>query len=223
MPLSPTEQVIGSLSFFDKLNDAQTAQLAAISHLEHYPASYLLHYEESRSGQLLFLLEGLAKSYKIDKHDNEVFLYHTYPGSLLSEISSLTDDTLHSYASILIEEEAQVLCIHYANFRKQFLDNGLLSREIASETIRQSQQLQEIINREFVLDSVSKVAMMLDKDLAMFNRSKRYDVSQMLHIQPATLSRVLNRLKRDGMIDIDHREIIIKDKTRLTYLYKERF
>jgi len=63
--------------------------------------------------------------------------------------------------------------------------------------------------------------MMLCSDINMFNRLKRYDISLMLHIQPATLSRVLNRLKRDAIIDIDHGKVIIRNGKRLENIYKE--
>jgi len=55
----------------------------------------------------------------------------------------------------------------------------------------------------------------------MFNKLKRYDVSAMLHIQPATLSRVLNRLKNNGIISIEHGWVSIEDKARLEGIYKE--
>ena len=215
------QKYIQELPFFHSLGATQTTLVASFSHIKKHPKEYILHYEQSSSRSLLFLIKGLAKAYKIDKHGNEIFLYHTYAGSLLSEISSLSDDTLLSYANVAIEEEAEILYVDYAQFKKHFLDTALLSQKIASETIRQSKQLQEIINREFILDSVSKVAMMLDTDLSMFNRLKRYDVSLMLHIQPATLSRVLNRLKRDALIDIERGQIIIRDSERLRNIYKE--
>jgi CRP/FNR family transcriptional regulator len=87
--------------------------------------------------------------------------------------------------------------------------------------IHQSKLLQDLVSREFVFNSVEKVAMMLSSDLDMFNRLKRYDISLMLHIQPATLSRVLNRLKRDSIIDILHGKVIIVNAKRLTNIYKE--
>ena len=63
--------------------------------------------------------------------------------------------------------------------------------------------------------------MMLHNDLKMFNKLKRHDISLMLYIQPATLSRVLNRLKRDDIITIIHGEVIILDKKKLEAIYKD--
>jgi Mn-dependent DtxR family transcriptional regulator len=46
----------------------------------------------------------------------------------------------------------------------------------------------------------------------MFNNLKRQDVSFMLHIQPETLSRVLKKLSRDNIIEIENQQVIIKDE-----------
>jgi len=215
-----TEASIRMLPFFRSLSDEQIQLLGSISHVEHYAADYILHYENSYSTRILFLIKGLAKAYRIDKHDNEIFLYHIHPGTLLSELSSLQEESLLSYANIVIEEESYLLSIDYGRFRKAFLDTGILGNEMLCAIIERNKQLQTIIDREFVFDSVSKVAMMLHEELAMFNRLKRYDVSLMLHIQPATLSRVLKRLKRDEIIDIDRGNVYILDSQKLASIYK---
>jgi CRP/FNR family transcriptional regulator len=214
------KSIIHSLEFFSNLSEDEIGQLMAISSLKSYGSECLLYYEKTQNDKLLFLIDGLAKAYKMDKHDNEIFLYYIYKNHTLSEISSLQDDNLTSYSNITFVEDSQVLSVDYGAFKKEFLDKGLLCLELANEVIRQSKLLQDLVNREFIFDSVSKVAMMLSTDLNMFNKLKRYDVSLMLHIQPSTLSRVLNRLKRNGIIDIDHGEAIIVDRKSLEKIYE---
>ena len=214
------KEVIGRLDFFSHLEEEQVTQLMAISSLKKYKAERLLHYEKTQSNTLLFLVEGLAKAYKIDKHDNEIFLYYLYANEMLSEVTTLQSDILLSYSNIVFLEESQVLSVEYEPFKREFLEKGLLCLELANETIRQSKQLQDLVNREFIFDSVSKVAKMLHADVAMFNRLKRYDVSLMLHIQPSTLSRVLSRLKRQAIIDIERGEVIIVNVNALEQIYE---
>ena len=214
------KNIIGSLEFFSTLDNQQKEKLLTIASLKNYNSESLLHYEKSQSDKLLFLVDGLAKAYKIDKHDNEIFLYYIYKNHMLSEISSLHDDHLSSYSNIIFVEDSQVLSIDYKQFKKIFLDNGLLCLELTSEIIRQSKLLQDLVNREFIFDSVAKVAMMIHSDLDMFNRLKRYDVSLMLHIQPSTLSRVLSRLKRNGIIDIERGTVIIVNEKALAKIYE---
>ena len=211
---------IHSLEFFSNLCEDEMEQLIAISSLKNYNAECLLHYEKSQNDKLLFLVNGLAKAYKMDKHDNEIFLYYIYKNHMLSEISSLQDEYLTSYSNITFVEDSQLLSIDYVQFKEKFLDNSILCLELANEVIRQSKLLQDLVNREFIFDSVSKVAMMLSSNLEMFNRLKRYDVSLMLHIQPSTLSRVLSRLKRKAVIDIDHGKVIITDRKSLVKIYE---
>jgi len=214
------KKAIFKLNFFSNLEENEVDKLCAISSFKRYSSDLLLHYEKSQSKNLLFLVNGLAKAYKIDKHDNEIFLYYVYSNQMLSELSTLKADKLLSYSNIIFVEESEVLSIDYEAFKREFLDKGLLCLELANEIIRQSKQLQDLVNREFIFDSVSKVSKMLHSDVEMFNKLKRYDVSLMLHIQPSTLSRVLSRLKRQGIIDIDHGEVIIVDAKALETIYE---
>ncbi len=215
------KNIIRSLEFFSTLSDEQVELLASMSTMHNYSEEYILHYEKKESNKLLFLTEGLAKAYKIDKHDNEIFLYYIHKNSLLSEISNIESDTLFSFSNIELIEDSQVLCIDYQRFKKSFLDKHLLCMAFVNEIIARSDKLQTLINREFIFDSVAKVSMMLYTDLEMFNKLKRHDISLILHIQPATLSRVLNRLKRNKIIDIVHGQVTVLDTVALEAIYKE--
>ena len=189
--------------------------------LQNYTEDYVLHYENKESNKLLFLTEGLAKAYKIDKHDNEIFLYYIHRNSLISEVSNIDSAILHSFSNIVLIEDSQVLCIDYQRFKKSFLDTHIMCMPFVTEILSRSEKLQSLVNREFVFDSVAKVAMMLYTDLEMFNKLKRHDISLILHIQPATLSRVLNRLKRNKIIEIDRGLVSVCDSVALEAIYKE--
>ncbi len=213
--------MLEKLSFFSNLDNTQLDILTKISSVEQYKENYILHYEKTTSNKLLFLVDGLAKSYKIDKHDNEIFLYYIQKDSMLSELTDLKDDTLTAYSNIMFIKDSKVLSIEYTDFKKHFLSKNLLSYELLNEIIKRNTKLETLINREFIFDAVSKVAMMINTDLDIVNRLKRHDVALMLHIQPATLSRVLTRLKKDNLIDINQGKISIIDSNNLEIIYKE--
>ncbi|MEA3370485.1 MAG: Crp/Fnr family transcriptional regulator [Campylobacterota bacterium] len=215
------KDTIISIDFFSSLNEKQIDLLTAISTLHSYSKEYIIHYEKIESSNLLFLTDGLAKAYKIDKHNNEIFLYYVYKNTLLSEISDINSNTLVSFSNIETLEDSKILSINYQKFSEEFLNKGILCLEFANAVIKRSQQLQSLVNREFIFDSVAKVAMMISSDLAMFNKLKRHDISLILHIQPATLSRVLNRLKRNKIIDIIHGKVTVIDLHALEIIYKD--
>jgi CRP/FNR family transcriptional regulator len=84
-----TEETIRKISFFNTLNDEQIELIASISNVSRYPNKSILYYESDISKNLLFLVEGLIKIYKVDKFDNEIFLYHIYKNSMISELPGI--------------------------------------------------------------------------------------------------------------------------------------
>jgi len=210
---------ISSLSFFRDLNSEQIDKLISISLIKKFDNKYILHFEKENTDRIYFLVDGLAKAYKIDKYSNEVFLYYIYSDHMISEIASLDNDYLTLYSNTIFLKESIVLSIDYISFKRYFFTDNKICFNLMNEIIYKSTQLKNLMDREFILDSVSKVALSIDDNLEMFNSLKRHDIALMLHIQPATLSRVLNRLKRDKIINIDHGEISILNRVNLKNIY----
>lgn len=215
------KNIISSLDFFSSLNDEELETVASFSSIGTYEKEYIVYYEKTQNTSLLFLLEGVAKAYKIDKHNNEIFLHYIYAPSLISDVSSFKKETLLSFSNVSLIEDSKIVAIDYKKFKEHFLSKGRLCLEFTNEVILKSQQLQSLINREFIFTSVAKVAMMLHDDLDMFNSLKRTEISLILNIQPETLSRVLNRLKRDNIIDSKNTKITVLNKEALLGVYEE--
>jgi len=169
--------------------------------------------------KLLFLIEGQIKVYKIDKYDNEIFLYYIYPNSMISELSNLNENKIQCFSNAEFVDDSLILSIDYEKFKKMFLYENEFILKFIEELIYKNQQLQCIVNRELVFDATSKVAFMLINDLKMFNQLKRTEVSLLLHIQPETLSRVLKKLSRSEIITIEKGKIIINNEEELRSIY----
>ncbi len=212
--------LIKNLPFFKSLSDKQLEHMSLISNITKYPAKSILYYENETLNKLYFLISGLLKVYKIDKYSNEIFLYNIGKDSLISELMSLDDSTIHCFSNAEFLEDSIILEIDYLEFKNQFLSKNILNREFIKEILLKTYQLHCVVNRELVFDATAKVAYMLSDDLKMFNNLKRTEVSFMLHIQPETLSRVLKKLKRSNIIDTDDSEIVILDNYMLTKIYQ---
>ena len=68
------QETIRKISFFNNLNDEQIDLIASISFVSTYSNNSILYYESDTNNNILFLVEGLIKIYKVDKFDNEIFL-----------------------------------------------------------------------------------------------------------------------------------------------------
>lgn len=217
--MSNIKEIIKSVSLFSSLPEDEVDMLASMSHVSKYSSNTVLFYESETTDELLFLVDGLLKVYKIDKYDNEIFLYYVYPNSMISELSNLNDNKINCFSNSEFLKDSIMLCVNFKRFKEEFLSQNDLVQKFINELIYKNQQLQCIVNRELVFDATSKVAFMLTNDLDMFNHLKRNEVSLLLHIQPETLSRVLKRLARNETISIDKGIVSIENAEELKSIY----
>ena len=90
---------IRKISFFNNLNDEQIDLIASISNESTYTSNSILYYESDVNNNLLFLVEGLIKIYKVDKFDNEIFLYHIYKNSMITELTSIKHNDIYCFSN----------------------------------------------------------------------------------------------------------------------------
>jgi len=214
------EQSLRSLDFFKDLEEKELELLSSFSFVSKYEKDSILFYETEVQNNLLFLVSGLVKIYKFDKYDNEIFLYHIYENSLISELSSLKDNEIYCFSNASFVEDSIILSVQFEKLQEHFLSKNILMQKLVQALLTKTHQLQCIVNRELVFDATAKVAFMLYQDLKMFNALKRQEVSFMLHIQPETLSRVLKKLTRDNIIEIENQQIVVKDKLGLSSIFR---
>jgi len=211
---------IKKLDFFSSLTDKDIDTISNISNIIKHPKGSILYYENDTHNKLFFLVSGLLKIYKIDKYEHEIFLYNIYENSLISELTTIDNSAIHCFSNAEFLEDSIILEVDFLKLKEKFLSKNILNNEFINEILLKTYQLHCVVNRELVFDATSKVAYMLCDDLDMFNRLKRQEISFMLHIQPETLSRVLKKLKRSELIDIDNSEIIINDIDALKNIYR---
>ncbi|MFA6760035.1 MAG: Crp/Fnr family transcriptional regulator [Sulfuricurvum sp.] len=221
--MNETLENIQDLTFFDELSDSELDLLISFSKITTHAKNSILYYENETQNRLYFLIKGLIKLYKIDKYNNDVFLYYIEANSLISEISCLSDESLITLSNTECMEECIILDVDFKLFKEHFLQTNRLLREFTTELIKRNKSLNNLIIRELVFDATAKVAHLLHNNLEIFNSLKRHEISFMLHIQPETLSRVLNKLRRSYIIEIDGVKASILDEQKLQLIYKGEY
>jgi len=217
--MTTLDDAIKQINLFSHVEENEYQVLKEISYISKFEKNSILYYEADSMDKLLFLIEGQLKVYKIDKFDNEIFLYYVYPNTMISELSNLEDTKVRCFSNAEFIKDSTLLSIDFQKFKEMFLHKNPLVSKFIQELIYKNQQLQCIINRELVFDATSKVAFMLINDLEMFNELKRTEVSLLLHIQPETLSRVLKKLVRNETISIEKGNVFISNAEELKSIY----
>ena len=212
---------IERISFFSGLETDVLEALASCGSIQEFNAGEILYYEKDENNYLYYIIHGGLKFYKVDRYDNEIFLYHLGSNSLVFDIAKICDEHhFVCYANAEFTVESQVLCLDSLLFRKILKKTPSLMQRMLQKSFHAISRLQCIINRDVVFDGIAKVAHMIDGDLEHFNRLKKHEIAYMLHIQPETLSRILKKLERNGIISVDKGNVIIEDSNALRKIYE---
>lgn len=207
------------MRMWQQLPPQDVAKLAAISKLRRCAKGEILYYEEDAIESIYLLGEGVVKIYKVDRFDNEIFLYTIKPGEFITEFSLLHPISCFSNAECL--EDSQVIEFSLSALRELCRRESTILLVILEGLFSKTTKLQCVINREIIFDGTAKVAHMLDLSLDEFNGVKKQEVAYRLNIQPETLSRILKKLHKDGVIATDHDgNLQIIDQEKLMAIYR---
>ena len=204
---------------FCNLNKDSLRDLKAIVHFKNYKKQEIVFYEEDKVSDIYFLLEGAVKAYKVDRFDNEIF-FGIFKNGLLNDCKD--KDKMAAFVNIECLEDSLIACFESDKLRLLFEKSPQILKLFFEESLKRVGVLEEIVQRELVFDSTAKIAYSLYSDLEEFNMHKKQENAAFLNIQPETLSRILKKLHRDGVIQTNSLgKIEILDSQRLQMIFKQ--
>ncbi len=195
-------------------------EISLFCKIKKFTKNEVLFYENDEVETIYYILKGSVKFYKVDRFDNEIFLYKLSKNSLIFDLSKLCDEyILQCFANAEFIEESEILAIDAKKFKALMKKDQKLMRRIMKESFLMIQQMQCIISRDIVFDGTAKVAHMIDNDLKDFNMLKKHEIAYMLHMQPETLSRILKKLTRNSIIRMENNQVAVQDSKELKDIY----
>ncbi len=211
-----------NIPLFYSLNNDEMELLASISKVELYPKGHTIFYEKEKLDYIYFLVKGTVKLYKVDRFDSEIFLNRLEENSFIYTVSNLCveNDPLGVFYSVEALDECQILLIEVKKFKSLFLTKPEIMKGILQESYQSILQLQYILNRDIVYDGMAKVAYKISNEIDTFNNMKKHEVAYCLHLQPETLSRILKKMVRTGLIEMQNGKVKVKNIEELKNIYE---
>lgn len=173
---------------------------------------------------IFYIVNGMAKKYKVDGEGRELIIYIANTGELLGYHAILSEDNYPDSAAVL--EESTIAFIPKEDFLAAIAQSNVLNRRLlktlshefavlansltmlAQKSVRERLALQLIIVREkykvdFELGTLVEINMSRD-DLASLVGTARENVV-----------RLLSEFKEEGTVETKGRKIIVRDVKRL--------
>jgi CRP/FNR family transcriptional regulator len=213
--------LLENLDFFKDCDPQKLSLLSSTSKVKTYNASDVLVYEEDDINRVYFLVEGEVKLYKVDRFDNEIFLYTLSNQTLLTDIGSLECHTISCFSNIEFLVPSRVVSFDLKIFKEVVKTDLSLLIHLVNLLADQKQRVDCMVSMGMVYDVTAKVAKMLYDHLDLYNQLKKQEISYRLNIQPATLSRVLAKFIRKGLIMEEDHKTIVLERQELTRYFNE--
>lgn len=213
--------LLESLDFFKGCDPQKLSSLALSTKIKAYDPSDILVYEDDDINRVYFLIEGEVKLYKVDRFDNEVFLYTLKDQALLTNIGSLDCDRVSCFSNVEFLTPSRVMTCDLKTFKEIVKTDVSLLIHLINMLADQKQMVDCMVNMGMVYDVTAKVAKMLYDHLDLYNSLKKQEISYRLNIQPATLSRVLAKFIRKGIIIEEDHKTIVTSRDELAQYFTE--
>ncbi len=166
--------------------------------MRHYGAGEILFYEGDESHYFYFLIEGEAAVFK-SSASNETMLIHRFRApSLIAEVATLKQ--IPFPASCEATQKSAILKISRDPFLHLLQQDPSLSIALISSLTQKIGALENSLQRHSAPNALAKVSRLVRDDPEIFKRLKGIEIARLLSITPETLSRMIKKLKSEGII-----------------------
>jgi CRP/FNR family transcriptional regulator len=218
--MADLEKLISNLEQFKRLEPRELELITAQSIVKNFSENEILFFEEEYTPYWYFVAEGRLKAYKTDKSEHNVSLCSLETGMAINDIrvaKSGYEATM--FATIEGISKGALVGIRVDSLPLLFAQIPKLPQICLQGALSSIERYQRAFFSGMILDGTGKVAFMLANDIERFNAMKKQDIAAMLNIQPETLSRILGKLARKGVIEQDS-NIKVLDMKSLKEFYE---
>ena len=204
------------IKLFRNLCETDKKKLSAISSVNTFEKGNVLFFEGDTPKKLYLLLEGIVKIYRSDSRGNEIVLHFFQSQTLIAETAHM--QRMLYPATAVCETGCKVLAIDYAPFEAEFLRNPDISFKIIHSLSNKLKELQDVISFQLTMNTFERICRFIYENETHISELSHKNIAAILNIVPETLSRNLVALKRDNIITVEKRKIVLLQKEKLREL-----
>ena len=208
-----------TLNIFSHLNPVQLKSLMQISIERSFEAGEILFYEGEESSYFHILLKGEISIFKTSAANESILVHRFHAPSLIAEVATLKHIPYPASAECITAVE--ILKIEREPFLKLLHEDAGLSISLIASLTQKIGVLELSIKRHSAPTAMAKVARLLRDEYDVFQYYKGIEIAQMVGITPETLSRMIKKLKTEGIIEGNSTRMLTLKNTQALEKYCE--
>ncbi len=198
---------IEEMPMFANLDKKFHKRLYDSIHIRHFCQNSIVFYEGDCSDYLHILLDGQVRLYKTSPKDQIIQIHRLNAPATIGEYACLEQAPFPATCEF-ISERGTIGLLHFKHLTEYLQDLDFTLGLLKSMT-NKVMMLSSLVHKETILSSEAKVADLILNEADIFNRVKNNEIASILNITPETLSRILTKMKKEGIISIKKHKISI--------------
>ncbi len=190
---------LDKIGIFSHLTPLQRKQIEQIGIIRHYNADEIVFYEGEQSEYFHFLIEGEVAIFKSGTATETMLIHRFRAPSLVAEVATLKQIPYPASCETL--RSSVLLKIARDPFLKLLQNDPSLSIALISSLTQKISALELSLQRHSAPNAMAKVARLMRDDIGAFERLKGVEIAHLLGITPETLSRMIKKLKSEGIVE----------------------
>jgi len=209
--------LLRTVPIFSELSDPDVASLAQLMTRRKYPKDGVVFFENEEGDSFFMIVEGRIKVTILGDDGREVILSMLGPGDFFGEMALLDNEPRS--ATAIAAEDSELLCLARSDFQgvatKRSITSALI--KILTARLRRANHqistlaLLDVYGRvaRVILDMAREEGKRLKDGRIAFRRATHQEIANRIGTTRETVTRMLKDLERQGLIQIDAREMIV--------------
>ncbi len=211
-------ELLRTVPVFSDLTDSDIEALARLCTRRHYPKDTVVFFENEEGDFFFMIIEGRIKVTILGDDGREIILTVLGPGDFFGEMALL--DYEPRSATAIAADETELLCLHRTDLQGVLTDNRAILTsfiKVLTGRLRKANQQISTLALLDVYGRVARVILEMAKDEGRrlkdgriaFRRATHQEIANRIGTTRETVTRMLKEIERQGLIEIDGREIVL--------------
>jgi len=218
-----------NVSIFEELPERDLEKIAGLGTRKTFPKGSIILMEDEIGSALFVIINGKVKVSRLDETGREVILSILGQGDVFGEMSLL--DGMKRSATVSSIEDTEVFIIYrddFLNLLNQHPQIAIsLLKELAQRLRKADMQIKSLSLKD-AQGRVGCVLIMLADDLGKMYKGQviveglptQQELANMAGTSRETVSRVLAKFEKNGLIKVERRKLIILEYEKMKQMFK---